>query len=62
MRAYGAGIANLRKSIAKLASECGWQGSTRRTKDDRQGNPVNVVPTPDQVKKLAQTLKKGGHK
>jgi hypothetical protein len=62
VRAYGAGIANLRKSIAKLASECGWQGSTRKTKDDRQGNPVNVVPTPDQVKKLAQTLKKGGHK
>lgn len=62
VRAYAAGIANLRKSIAALASRCGWQGSTNKTKQDSEGNEVDVVPTPDEVKKLAHALKKGGGK
>jgi hypothetical protein len=62
VRAYGAGIASLRKTVAHLATDCGWEGSTRATKNDEQGNPVSVVPTLDQVKTLALTLKKGGHK
>jgi len=62
VRAYAAGIANLRKSIAQLATQCGWEGSTRATKEDSEGKQVSVVPTPDEVKKLAQVLKRGGQK
>jgi hypothetical protein len=62
VRAYANGMRNLRKSIAKLASNCGWQGSTRKTKKDAQGEDAVVIPTMDEARKLATTLKKGGKK
>jgi hypothetical protein len=62
VRAYANGIRNLRKSIAKLASKCGWQGSTRKTKQDSQGEEAEVIPTMAEVKELAKALKKGGKK
>lgn len=58
--AYGAGIRNLRKAIAKLASECGWQGSTSETKKNPEdGEEMDVVPTLKEAKALAKALRKG---
>jgi hypothetical protein len=48
-RGYEAGIRNLRDAIAKLASECGWQGST--TPETERGK---TVPTPEQAQNLTQ--------
>lgn len=65
-RAYGAGIKNLRKSIAALARSCGWEGSTAETKKSKDKEPqdVAVVPTPERAKELAgalaRTTRKGG--
>lgn len=59
--AYGAGIRNLRSSIAKLAKECGWQGSTQETKqnpEDREQE--DVVPTLKEARELAKSLRKAG--
>jgi len=47
------GSASLRKSIAQLATKCGWQGTTKATKDDGQGGQVPTVPTPEQAAELA---------
>lgn len=60
VEAYGAGVKNLRKAIAELAKQCGWQGSTNATKtnpEDRQ--EVDVVPTMAEAKALARALGKG---
>jgi hypothetical protein len=52
--AYDTGIKRLRAEIAKLSREkCGWQGSTKKYK---QGG-FAVVPTPDQIDKLKDTVK-----
>jgi hypothetical protein len=60
VEAYGAGIKNLRKAIAKLASDCGWQGSTNATKKNPEdGEEVDVVPTMKEAKALAKALGKG---
>jgi len=67
VRGYTAGIANLRKSIAALAKskQCGWKGSTNKTKKMPmpQGGgqkptdiDVDVVPTPQWIDGLAKTL------
>jgi hypothetical protein len=61
-RAYAAGMRNLRKSIAQLATRCGWEGSTHSTKKDAEGSDAPVIPTPEEVKTLAHALKTGGHK
>ena len=71
VRGYTAGVANLRKSIAKLAKskQCGWKGSTNKTKKMPmpQGPgqkptdiDVDVIPTPQEIDTLAKTL--GGKK
>jgi len=60
VRAYAAGIASLRKSIAALAKECHWQGSNRNTKRMEGDMEVDVVPTPDEIKNLANAVKKKG--
>jgi hypothetical protein len=70
VRGYNAGIANLRKSIAALASkQCGWKGSTNKTKklpnppvgtDQKKDIEVDVIPTPQEIDTLAKTL--GGKK
>jgi hypothetical protein len=71
VRGYTAGIANLRKSIAKLAKskQCGWKGSTSKTKKMPMPQPgnqkptdidVDVIPTPQEIDTLAKTL--GGKK
>ncbi len=64
-RAYGAGIRQLRKSIAALAHQCGWEGSTAATRKskDKEKQDVDVVPTPERARELATALKvvaKGG--
>lgn len=69
VRGYTAGIANLRKSIAALSRNCGWKGSSNKTKKmpmppAGKGKPtdidVDVIPTPQQIDTLAKTL--GGKK
>jgi hypothetical protein len=71
VRGYTAGIANLRKSIAALAKskQCGWKGSTNKTKkmpmppvgtDKKTDIDVDVIPTPQEIDTLAKTL--GGKK
>lgn len=47
--AYKAGVKSLRKSIAELASKCGWQGSSHKFKPDGS----RTVPTPDQINELS---------
>jgi hypothetical protein len=57
--AYGAGIRDLRKTIAKLAKECGWQGSTNETKKNPDdGLDEDVVPTKKEAAELAKRVKK----
>jgi hypothetical protein len=58
--AYGAGIKNLRKSIAELAKKCGWHGSTNPTKKNPvTGEDVDVVPTMEEAKAIANALGAG---
>jgi hypothetical protein len=60
VEAYGEFVKAMRKSIADLASRCGWQGSTNATKKnpvDQQD--VDVVPTEEEAKRLASALAKG---
>lgn len=60
VRAYAAGIKNLRSAIAQLAKECHWQGSNKNTKRMENDVEVDVVPTPDEMKQLAKAVKKKG--
>jgi hypothetical protein len=60
VEAYGEFVKAMRKSIADLASRCGWQGSTNATKKnpvDQQD--VDVVPTEEEARRLARALAKG---
>ncbi len=60
VQAYGAGIKDLRRSIANLARKCGWQGSTNATKKNPvDGDTVDVVPTMAEAKAIAKALGKG---
>ena len=61
VQAYQEGIAALRETIARLAGECQWEGSTRKTKPDG----TSVVPTKEQIadlknnsRKIAKSLRK----
>ncbi len=61
VEAYGAGIQELRKSIAELAKKCGWAGSTHATKKNAiDGQEVDVVPTLQEAKALAKALQGSG--
>jgi len=51
--AYQAGIAELRKYIAKLASDCRWSGSTNAKRPDG----TMTVPTPAQILELKNNSK-----
>ncbi len=55
--AYHAGIADLRKSISELASDCGWKGSVNPTKQLPGGREVPTIPTADEIKNLAKALR-----
>jgi hypothetical protein len=54
VRGYREGIKNLRETIAKLASECGWTGSTNPVKKDG----TKTIPTPDEIQKLKDNVRK----
>lgn len=57
--AYGAGIRNLRTSIAALAKKCGWEGSTRSMKKNPEdGEEQDVVPTKKEVDEIIKRVGK----
>ena len=66
-KAYGAGIKMLRKEIAQLSKDCGWEGSTNENRPDKNSKQdpkhpppdLPTVPTPDIAKQLANNLMKG---
>jgi polyhydroxyalkanoate synthesis regulator phasin len=54
VKAYQEGIASLRDTIAKLAKQCNWDGSVRKTKPDG----TSVVPTKEQIEQLKNNARK----
>jgi hypothetical protein len=54
--AYQAGIGLLRDSIAKLATECNWTGSTNAKRPDG----TMTVPTPQQIQELKDNTRTKG--
>jgi len=54
LAAYEVGIGVLRQHIAKLARDCEWSGSTNKRKPDG----TMTVPTPDEILKLKDNVRK----
>ena len=52
-QAYQAGIKVLREAIASLAAKCRWSGSANEFRKDK----TKTVPTPEEIKSLAQNTK-----